>query len=302
MGSNSEAESAPGDTAPVMARWINGTEIRVSDVQRSVAFYQQIFGMPVLPYDGDGVRLRIGAGPHYLLIAPAGDGKAGIVNFSLAIDPADPTEVVRKLGALGVSEARVEPRGPTGAPTVSFVDSQGYTVLLEMVEPSPSPAERNDAPIPTVRYSHITFRGDRDFYQRIFGMPVQAKQGPAFMLRVGPGPDFLIGLDGLPRNTEPAPMPGHFCLAMEGYDPNRVTGLFMDAGLKPVEFTDLLMRTPADRMTVRNRLRQVDWNGGGRTHPLGSYETYAVDHDGIEFQIQDVSYAGGSGANGQIVP
>jgi catechol 2,3-dioxygenase-like lactoylglutathione lyase family enzyme len=286
-----DREANPGSPAPIMVLRINSTELLVSDVERSVAFYRQIFGLPVLPG---------GAGPQYLRISPAKGRPAGIANFGLAVTPFAPDELVGRLGLLGAREARVESWGPAGAVQVAFVDSRGYALRLEAAEGPPGiPLAPNDALIPVERYSHVTFRGERAFYQRAFGMPVQVKQGPAYMLRVGPGPEFVTALD-IPPDLSASPLPGHLCLAMEGYDPNRVTGLLMEAGLKPVEYTDHLAKV--DAMTVRTRLRQVDWNGGGRTHPLGSYETYLRDPDNIEIQIQDVSYCGGSGANGQICP
>jgi catechol 2,3-dioxygenase-like lactoylglutathione lyase family enzyme len=300
---NRETASAPGDPAPIETLWINSTELRVSDVERSVAFYREIFGMPVLrgADAGDGVVLGVGPGPQYMRISPAGDGPVGIADFSLAVTPFDPDELVRKLGLFGARDVRVEESGPAGACQVAFLDSHGYAVRLEAAGPASGafPTE-NDAPIPLVRYSHVTFLGERAFYQRVFGMPIQVKQGPAYMLSVGAGPEFVTGLDAPPRALPPSPRPAHLCFAMEGYDPNRITGLLMDIGLKPVEFID--HHAKADPLTVRTRLRQVDWNGGGRTHPLGSYETYMCDPDNIEIQIQDVSYRGGSGINGQICP
>ena len=74
----------------------------------------------------------------------------------------------------------------------------------------------------------------------------------------------------------------------------------MQHGIEPVEYGGAPNTVKA--MTVRTRLRQRAGNGGGPTHPLGSYETYLRDPDNIETQIQDVSYCGGSGANGQICP
>jgi catechol 2,3-dioxygenase-like lactoylglutathione lyase family enzyme len=289
------------DPEPIATLWINGTELRVADVARSVAFYRGIFGLPVREENERGVVLGIGPGPQYLRIVPAGGRPIGIANFSLAVQPSEPESLARRLAQFDVSSVHVAASGPGGASQVGFKDSNGFTVLLEAAAPAVglAPAQR-EAPIPLERYSHVTFLGERAFYQRVFGLPIQVMQGPAYMLSVGSGPEFLTGIDRVPRELGDTPMPGHVCFAMQGYDPNRLVGLFMDAGLKPVEYFDHL--TPHDAMTVRTRLRQVDWNGGGRTHPLGSYETYVRDPDNIEIQIQDLSYAGGSGANGQIIP
>ena len=87
---------------------------------------------------------------------------------------------------------------------------------------------------------------------------------------------------------------------MHDFDPNKVTGILIDNGLEPIEYGG--QANTIKPMTVRTRLRQRAGNGGGPTHPLGSYELYLRDPDNLEVQIQDVSYCGGSGANGQICP
>jgi hypothetical protein len=125
----------------------------------------------------------------------------------------------------------------------------------------------------------------------MFSMPTQAMQGAIVMMRVGPGPAFITG--GVPA-------PRHLCVTMHDFDPNRVTGILMNNGLEPIEYGG--QASTIKPMTVRTRLRQKAGNGGGPTHPLGSYELYLRDPDNIEVQIQDVSYCGGSGANGQICP
>src|SRR3546814_6998039 len=111
-GEAGPASGAPGENpAPIETLWINGAELRVSDVGRSVAFYQQIFGLPVRIGGGNSVVLGIGPGSQYLVISPARDRPIGIANFSLAVAPFEPDALVEKLGRFGARAVRIEAPG-----------------------------------------------------------------------------------------------------------------------------------------------------------------------------------------------
>src|SRR5690242_8472666 len=56
---------------PIRAVGINHVTLLVSDVKRSVDFYQGLFGMPVISRQGVAVNLRIGNGPQFLELSPA---------------------------------------------------------------------------------------------------------------------------------------------------------------------------------------------------------------------------------------
>src|SRR5262245_25288337 len=75
-------------------RGINHVALSVSDVARSVDFYQGLFGMPVISRQGATVNLQIGAGPQFLEIAPAGTGKPSISHIGLAIEDFSITRVM----------------------------------------------------------------------------------------------------------------------------------------------------------------------------------------------------------------
>jgi hypothetical protein len=75
-------------------------------------------------------------------------------------------------------------------------------------------------------------------------------------------------------------------------------GILADNGLEPIEYGNNAAVKP---LTSRTRLRQHATNGGGPTHPLGTYELVFQRSDNVMIQIQDVTYCG-SGANGQICP
>src|SRR2546428_3895487 len=62
---------AQAGSAPIRVRGLNHVTLSVSDVKRSVDFYQGLFGMPVLSREGPTTNLRLGAGPQFLGIAAA---------------------------------------------------------------------------------------------------------------------------------------------------------------------------------------------------------------------------------------
>ena len=73
--------------------------------------------------------------------------------------------------------------------------------------------------------------------------------------------------------------------------------ILSDNGLEPIEYGNAALIKP---MTCRTRLRQRANNGGGPGHWLGTPETYFKDPDNIAMQLQDVSYCGGSGLQGEV--
>src|SRR5215471_9181733 len=62
----------------IQAKALNQFTLLVSDVKRSVDWYQGLFGMPIQTRQGSTVLLRIGNGPQFLAIAPAGSNPPSI--------------------------------------------------------------------------------------------------------------------------------------------------------------------------------------------------------------------------------
>src|SRR3989338_6244859 len=67
-----QAQTGP----PIRVQRLLGFGLRVSDVSRSVEFYQGLFGMPVQARAGKGVSLRVGAGPQFISVRPLEPGEA----------------------------------------------------------------------------------------------------------------------------------------------------------------------------------------------------------------------------------
>ena len=63
---------AQAGSPPIRIRGINHVTLSVSDVKRSVDFYQRVFGMPVQAMQAAITVLQVGPGPQSHIIAPAG--------------------------------------------------------------------------------------------------------------------------------------------------------------------------------------------------------------------------------------
>src|SRR6185295_6486355 len=88
-------------------------------------------------------------------------------------------------------------------------------------------------PIPVRALNHMTLsvsdpKRSLDFYQGLFGLPVQARQGQTTLLRIGAGPQFLA-LSGIgPGGT---PSINHFCMAVENFDAGRAMAILASHGV-----------------------------------------------------------------------
>jgi catechol 2,3-dioxygenase-like lactoylglutathione lyase family enzyme len=310
--------AAPVFAAPVFAQAakpalttsrLNNVMIAVADLDRSVGFYQKLFGPAVM--DGDVAIIRIGDGPDFLGISQVKNGsQTGFVSYGLAMDNFDPVRVSKTL--IGIN-ARTEITDRNGTPEVWTYDPDNIKIQLQDVTyghgagqlgASLRRAQSRGKPAFDLRaISHVTlfdsnFSRSHEFYTRAFGWPVQSKQGTTWCLAVGKGLGF-VALRGDTTNASVAGGINHACFTMPNFDPNTVMNTLVDNGLEPVEYGPGARAKP---LTCSTRLRQRAGNGGGPGHWLGSPELYFNDPDNIVMQLQDVSYCGGSGPQGEICP
>jgi len=328
---------AQGSTPPIRVRGINHVTLSVSDVKRSVDFYQGLFGMPVTSRQGMTTNLRIGAGPQFLGVSAAGSNPPNINHLCLAVDNFDVERITRILAQRGITKSdaagnagggglgggpmlmRVRMRGPeaggdqAGTPELYFSDPDGLVVQLQdprycggrgafgNVCPAPEPAPKKG--LLAVRdWSHTTnFVSDaarsNAFYQELFGLRIQAHQGPtAPVLGVG-GVQFLMfaGGGGGRGAANAAPRPAsinHLCMNMENFNPDNVLKTLAGYGISPRGDAP----GPIGPMKSYVSLRME--NRGGA--PGGTPELYFTDPDGLLIQLQDVSYCGGGGFLGNV--
>src|SRR6185295_7832067 len=101
---------------PISIRYFNHWMLGVSDVQRSIDFYQSLFGMPIQARQGSTVLLRVGPGPQYLGLTSAGSNPPRIVHSGLAVDNFNADRIVSALLEHGVTKAGPNDPGEAGGP------------------------------------------------------------------------------------------------------------------------------------------------------------------------------------------
>jgi catechol 2,3-dioxygenase-like lactoylglutathione lyase family enzyme len=150
-------------------------------------------------------------------------------------------------------------------------------------------AQGSGAPIRIRSFNHVSLnvkdlKQSTDFYQGLFGMPIQSRQGAgSVQLRIGTGPQFLNLAGG-------AATPGidHMCVGVERFNVDRIVKALAGHGVTKGD-----QRGP---MKVVVNLRHPD-EGGAKE---GTPEMHVGDPDGIDMQLQDASYCGGAGALGNV--
>jgi len=116
------AEAAQGPPASIGVKSLNHVSISVADVDRSVEFYQRLFGMRVISREGTSgnptagggnvgvvVNLAPGAGPEFIGVYKA-DPAGHIGHFCLGVQNFDADRVLKALQDRGVN-ARMRTRG-----------------------------------------------------------------------------------------------------------------------------------------------------------------------------------------------
>jgi catechol 2,3-dioxygenase-like lactoylglutathione lyase family enzyme len=129
-----------------------------------------------------------------------------------------------------------------------------------------------------------------DFYQGLFGMPIQARQGSAVLLRIGAGPRFLALRQAAAGE---APSISALGFGVQGFSVDGAMKALAQHGVTAAAST---APKPAPKQALV-RVRRQDEGGS----PDGSTrDLFVADPSGIVFQLHDVSYCGGSGALGNV--
>ena len=119
----------------------------------------------------------------------------------------------------------------------------------------------------------------REFYQGLFGMPVQVREEAGTLLRIGDGPQFLALTEAL---ADP-PRIDHFGMAVEDFDVGRVVQILAGHRVTGAEGGEGLSGGAMSvRVTTRGNTREI----------------HMGDPDGLVIQLQDPTYCGGSGPFG----
>jgi catechol 2,3-dioxygenase-like lactoylglutathione lyase family enzyme len=302
------------------AHALNQMTFSVSDVKRSVDFYQGLFGMPIQARQGDTVCLRIGSGPQFIALRPSGAGVTpSISQFGISVEDFDADRTVKALVDHGVARdtaigpMKVQLKMREGTPEVYLGDPDGIVVQLQDPRYCGGAGVRGDVAkvepstktgLLTLReMSHFTvFVSDgartQAFFQELFGLSVRARQGPAAtLLGIGPGVHFVFWAGGGPapaaRSTAPRRASiNHGCMSVEPFNVEAIQKALESYGIRPREN----QTGPVGPMRHYVSLRMED-RGGAKE---GTPELYFTDPDGILVQLQDVRYCGGGGYLGDV--
>jgi catechol 2,3-dioxygenase-like lactoylglutathione lyase family enzyme len=119
----------PTEPAIGVAKQLNHATLFVQNVDASRAFYQNLFGMPILTPQPPGVNLATGSGFVGLYPAPAGE-PSRIDHLCFGLERFDATSTHEKLAARNI-ESVLRVRGDTNE--LYFADPDGIRIQLQDV-------------------------------------------------------------------------------------------------------------------------------------------------------------------------
>lgn len=313
--------------ASIAVRKLHSYGMRVSNVERSVQFYQDLFGASIQSRQGDTVCMRIGEGPRFFSLSPLQPGQQpGFSHIGLSVENFDLESVRDQLDAFGVAR-RAQP-GPneasldvamqswtktrrqseggsaSGTEELFFADIEGLIYQLSGTDHCGGAGESGevcerveessaDGMFRTIDLSHFTnFLANKDraneFYTRTFGLGFQAYQGPASpIVGVGDGIQFLMYVGG---DQAGAPtQQGRVDHVCLSVEDFDVDGII--AKLEDYGFT--AREDASDTPPLVHWISMRMPNRGGIEG--GTPEVYFSDPDGIRIQLQDAVYCGGGG-------
>jgi catechol 2,3-dioxygenase-like lactoylglutathione lyase family enzyme len=318
---------------PVKA--LNYFELSVSDMKRSIDFYQGLFGMPIQARWGESTLMRIGNGPQFMLLSPAGGAAPRIVpRLGLTVENFNADRIGGMLEKHGYMKAAASDPGLTGGAMKYKVTNRGNTPEMFLGDPDNFVLQVQDTtyaggtgPMGNVvnveaspkkglvalkDMSHFTLGATnatttQDFYANVFGAPVRSRQATTPAMGIGPAPSvmflmFIGGAGGRGRGgaaaAAPAVPPGGTRANVNHVSLN-MENFNRDVVTKSmVEFglTSSGETSSTGPLKTYVSLR-MPARGGAEG---GTPELYFTDPDGLLLQLQDVKYCGGGGYLGDV--
>ena len=128
-----------------------------------------------------------------------------------------------------------------------------------------------------------------DFYQGLFGMPIQARQGTTVLLRVGDGPRF-VALRQAAEGERPS-------ISGLGFG---VENFSIDGAMKILTAHGFSAApAAAEKPGPRQVLVRARGQNEGGSRDGTTRDMFAADPSGVVFQLHDPAYCGGSGPLGK---
>lgn len=120
--------AAQATKSQLPVRTLNHVTLFVSSVEQSVKFYQDLFGMPVMSRQDNGINLA--AGDSFVGIYSAGANQPHINHFCLGVERFDADQTMKVCAEHGV-EGRIRMRGDVKE--LYLQDPDGISVQLQDV-------------------------------------------------------------------------------------------------------------------------------------------------------------------------
>jgi catechol 2,3-dioxygenase-like lactoylglutathione lyase family enzyme len=298
------AQQAP---PAIPVRGLNHLHLTVSNLERSLEFYQRLFGMPLAGTQGVEAdwqkpvvpMLAIGSGPEFISFAQGPgrlSGRDRIDHFGFGMDRFDVARVVTLLEAHGI-KGNVRMRADSAPPVAELKFNDPDNVIVQIQDATycggsgalgsrcankPAATFSGPPPIPVRTLNHFTIAvADVEravaFYQRVFGMRLQYNQGTEAdwqkkvipVVGIGKGPQFLA----FSAAREPGRI-DHFCLGVDKFESAEMVKRLAAHGVKASVRMRADSNPPTEELTFR-------------------------DPDNILVQLQDVTYCGGEGKLGE---
>jgi catechol 2,3-dioxygenase-like lactoylglutathione lyase family enzyme len=296
---------------PIQVTTLNHMTFPCADLPSSVAWYQKVFGMPIQFFQhfqgraGDLPILQIGKGPEYIALSqskPFGVAPAPrLPHFCWGMKDFTVDRVLRACSEMRVPLARAILR-EAQTPETYVMDPDGFPVQFQdesscggggyldnmcdstRQEMMALRIQGDPPPIQVKTLNHVklmvpNLKRSLEWYLKLTDMRIVAYQerdegprtvgyvGPSIpILRVGAGPQHLVFLEG----TGPQAFRQHIGLGIEGFNAD-----------------EIMKRLAAHKVVAQVRMRE------GVTP-----EVLLEAPDGVEIQLQDVSYCGGGGVLG----
>ena len=292
------AQPTVQDSLPIQIRTLNHASFPCPNAKATIEWYGRVLGMPLYAFQdyGSGQHiLKLGDEhfPAYIAISdqdPKTAGRPVLPHFCFGIENYSVDRIMRALSQMPAFAQSVLREGTT-INGVNFTDLNKFPLRVnpvnacggggfwgELCEVSATVVrDPHWAPPVLVRtFNHVRMvvpdvQRTVAWYTKLTDMTPQVFHeagGPRTILRVGAGPQFVMLVEG----AGPDAFRPHLGFGVPGFDPGHVMRRLHDHGVMA-------------RMTLRNGVTP---------------EILVDGPDGVEIQLQDVSYSGGGGKLGNI--
>ncbi len=292
MGISPLQSNRTSSVLPIRVSTLNHVSFGCDDLKATVQWYGRVFGMAVhafQDYGGGQTVLRVGDGPAYMALSQKnarsiGQPPARLPHFCWGVEDFNVDRILRALSEMQAPAQAVLREGKT-INGVNFDDPDGFPLqfnplnacggggfLGDVCDKSAQAARQPGAPppIPVRTLNHVrlivpNLQRALAWYLKLTDMqrqPYQDAEGGT-ILRVGRGPQFVSLVEG----SGPAAFRPHVGFGVQGFDPDQV-----------------LKKLADHTVSARTKTRE------------GAAVEILVDApDGIEIQLQGLSYCGGRG-------